>query len=315
MVLFTILIISHGHEELLSKCLDSINPGREDWEIIIVANGKVLPESFKRRAKIIDTSALLTPGEARNLGIKESSGKWIFFLGEDTYLGSRYWEYALPLLETPKLDVVGGPALAAKGMGFIPQSLAIALASPFCTGATFSRYQGLGQKLITADEEKLTDLNLWVKKDLFEHSAFPEDFLRGEEILLLQDLKLEGAGIYYHPRLLVYQFHRESARDFFWEGFYRSRLMKRKTGIGPEVFWLPVLFVLLHLTILIAPEIFFSMARLYAGIIVFVSMGLSMRSRKPWLFPFVSFFHYFVVFIYGVGFIAERLKFVQKRLR
>lgn len=294
MTLFTILIISHGKEELLSKCLDSL-PKRDDVQVII---------------KVIDENT--GPGLARNQALNEALGQWVLFLNEDSYVSAHYWENVLPLLADPKIDVLGGPILPAAGIGPISRSLSLALASPFCSGVTFARYQGLGKKLVSADEEKLSIGNLWVRRSLLNENKFQEDYLRGEEILLLQQLKGEGAGVYYHPKLSIYHFHEMRPLDFFWEGFYRSRIMNRKLGTGQEVYWLPAFFVLLHLLVFVDLNLFLTLAKLYAGIIVFVGLGLSMRSRRPWLFPLVALMHYLVVFFYGVGLILEKAKYNPK---
>jgi glycosyltransferase involved in cell wall biosynthesis len=309
MVTLSILIISQGREELLKKCLDSLNPPLDNWEIIIVANGCTISEEFKTKATVLESQVALTPGAARNIGIKEAKGKWILFLAEESYLSKTYWEIVLPLLENPKIDVFGGPTLAAKGMKVLSQSLAIALSSPFCTGMTFARYQGLGKKLITADETKLSHANLWIKKELLEERTYPEDYLHGEEILLLQELKAMGCSLFYHPKLMTYLFHQSSVRDYYWEGFYRSRILRKKIGVGNQVYWLPAIFVLLHFLIFIDSFLWLSLAKLYAGVIIFISLGLSSRyTNKWWLFPLVSIQHYLVVFFYGLGFLSERVK-------
>lgn len=297
MTLLTIIIISHGRERLLSKCLDSLLQ-RDDVQVIV--------------RKIDDD---LSPGRVRNLALNEAQGQWVFFLYEDSHVGAHYWENLLPLLNDSKIDVVGGPVLPSSGIDAVSRSLSLALASSFCTGATFARYQALGKKLMVADEEKLSVANLWIRRELLNDAKFPEDYLRGEEILLLQELKARGAGTYYLPRLITYQFHEMRPMDFLWEGYYRSKLMKRKIAPGQEVYWLPAIFILLHFFVFLDLTLFWTMARLYWGIIAFVSLGLSMRSLQPWLFPLVALMHYFVVLFYGVGFILERLKFKPRKGR
>jgi hypothetical protein len=45
-VSFSVIIVTHGREELLSKCLDSLRPGVDDWQLVLVANGKELSEKI-----------------------------------------------------------------------------------------------------------------------------------------------------------------------------------------------------------------------------------------------------------------------------
>jgi hypothetical protein len=38
-VSFSVVIVTHGREDLLMKCLDSLQPGIENWQLIIFWNG------------------------------------------------------------------------------------------------------------------------------------------------------------------------------------------------------------------------------------------------------------------------------------
>lgn len=319
MVSFSVLIITHGREELLMKCLDSLRSPVENWELILFANGKDLSPDILAFAKafaphftLIESPEQYTPGKARNLGMSKAVGEWVFFIDDDAALLPGYWQTILPLLEDPKISVIGGPDAPAKGMSSLSLALALTLSSPFCTGATFSRHKPFGKKLTSANEIKLTSCNLWVRKEALKQSQFPEDFIRAEETLFLQHLKAQNLGMFYHPKLIVSHYRRsrlsQLLRPTFYAGFYRSRLMREKLASGTEMFWLPSIFVLLHLLIFIEPITFFELARLYVGLISFVSLSLALKHKSFFLFPLIAFLHYFIVFMYGVGFLAERLR-------
>jgi glycosyltransferase involved in cell wall biosynthesis len=321
-VSFSVLIVTHGREELLTKCLDSLKSGVENWQLIIVANGKALSPEILHKAQgltahltVLETDIQMSPGKARNTAMESVQGEWIFFLDDDAYILPGYWDLVFPLLQESKIDVLGGPDSPAKGMSALSLSLALALSSPFCTGATFSRHKSFGTKLQIADEEKLTSCNLWIRTSALDGVTFPEDYVRAEETIFLQKLKKMGKGIFYHPKLKVAHFRRTKLKDLwrptFYAGFYRSKLMREKLKKGNEAFWLPSFFVLLHLFFFIDPQIFWYLVRLYASIITFVSIGLCARVHRSSLFPLVVFFHYFIVFIYGVGFLAEKFKRIK----
>ncbi len=321
-VSFSVLIVTHGREELLMKCLDSLHPGVENWQLILLANGKELPPEILQKAGSLTahfthlkSETQLSPGSARNFALQSVQGDWIYFLDDDAFVREGYWEKVLPLLEDPKIDVLGGPDSPAKGMNALSLSLALALSSPFCTGATFSRHKSFGTKLQHADEEKLTSCNLWVRKSALGNVTFPEDYIRAEETLFLQRLKKEGRGFFYHPKLVVGHFRRSKFKELwkpsFYAGFFRSKLMKENLKKGNEAFWLPSVFVLLHLLIFIEPASFWYLARMYVSIILLVSMGLAMRVKRFWLFPLIAFLHYFIVFMYGIGFLSERVRRVK----
>lgn len=318
MVSFSVIIVTHGREDLLIKCLDSLKPQSVTWQLILVANGKNLPQDILTKANsltafvtLIETDQKVRPGKARNLALEKVEAEWIYFIDDDAFVLPGYWEIALPFLSDSSIDVLGGPDSPAKGMNKFSNALALALSSPFCTGTTFFRHKPYGSKLQYADEEKLTSCNLWVRKSALKGLLFPEDYVRAEENQFLQKLSASGRRLFYHPKLLVAHFRRtkisELWRPTFYAGFSRSRLLKENIKKGNQAFWLPSFFVLLHILIFIEPMTFWYLARMYVGIILFASLAISMRVNRSSLFFLVAFFHYYIVFIYGIGFLAERL--------
>ena len=98
MVSFSVIIVTHGREELLSKCLDSLRPGFDDWQLVLVANGKELSKNILDKTSLISKNVVilkndtqLNPGKARNLAIESCSSEWIFFLDDDAYVLPTYW--------------------------------------------------------------------------------------------------------------------------------------------------------------------------------------------------------------------------------
>jgi len=319
-VSFSVLIITHGREELLLKCLDSLRPQTEKWQLIIVANGLAVSErvltlahSLTTEVDILQLDTKETPGKSRNQGIKLARYDWVYFIDDDAYVYPRYFETAIPLLTQSKIDVLGGPDSPAKGMDHFSQALAITLASPFCTGQTFNRHNKKGKELIAANEEILTSCNLWVRTQLLKEVQFPEDYLRTEETALLLDLQKKGARMFYHPALVVAHHRRKDLislfKPTFQAGYYRSKVLKDKSIRGGALFWLPTLFVLLHLLIFISPAFFLVLTRIYVGLIVMMSLNLAARRQKIGLFGTVAMLHYFIVFVYGLGFLSHRLGF------
>ncbi len=318
-VSFSIIIVTHDREKLLSKCLDSIRPVHTNWQLVLVANGKELSQeildkisSISTNVTILKTESQLTPGKARNLAIESCQNDWIYFLDDDAYILPGYWDTLAPLLEETKIDILGGPDNPASGMNFIGESLAIALSSPLCSGTTFSRHKSFGKKLIVANEENLTSCNLWIKRSALGGQKFPEDFLRAEETVLLQDLHSNGKKMFYHPKLMVGHHRRDKlrqiARPSFLAGLYRSKAMNMGAKTSNSIFWLPSVFVLLHSIYFLDPFIFWYFARMYVGLILFMSLAITSRERKWVLFPAVAFFHYFIVFLYGVGFLVGKIR-------
>lgn len=294
-----------------------MRPPVENWQIILVANGLPLSTELLEFAsslcpdvEILNLPHKELPGRARNLALEKVKHEWIFFIDDDAYVFPRYFEILWPQLQNEKIEVLGGPDAPAKGMDRFSEALALTLSSPFCTGTTYARHQGKGHGLQLATEEILTSCNLWLRQELVKEVRFPEHYLRTEETSLLLELKQRGAGMFYHPELRVGHHRRKNFHSLlyptFYAGYYRSQVMKDKNStIGK--FWLPAIFVLLHLTMFYQFSLFLLLARIYLGIIVLMSLNLASRRRKMSLFIEITLLHYFIVFIYGVGFLAHRL--------
>lgn len=76
------------------------------FEIIIVDNGSKKPLEiddlnfkFKEKIKIIRLEENLTIGPARNIGIKNSKGEWIFFLDSDDILDTNFFQIIKKTIE------------------------------------------------------------------------------------------------------------------------------------------------------------------------------------------------------------------------
>lgn len=91
----SIIIPIYNSSKYLNKCLDSIkNQTLEDIEIILVNdnsndNSLDILNQYKKadnRFKIIDLHTNKGPGYARNIGIKEATGKYIGFVDSDDYI-------------------------------------------------------------------------------------------------------------------------------------------------------------------------------------------------------------------------------------
>ena len=320
-VSFSVLIITHGREELLIKCLESLLPAAP-FELVLFANGLSLSEELKKylssypgEVKLDSSDVQLTPGEARNRAVKSVTRDWVHLIDDDSYWRPGYFDVVRPLLKEAEIEVLGGPDGPAQGVSYFQESVSIALSSPFCTGVTFARHKALGKSLVPATEEKLTSCNLWVKAELLRKYPFPPDFRRAEETVFLLALQRNHHRMYYHPGLRVGHFRRKNLKSLLrptlGAGYWRSRLM-REAGSGGKMFWLPSVFVLLHLIAFIDFSLCLELAKVYLVMVLAVSMGLSSRRNRFFHFPLVALLHYVIVFLYGTGFLLERAGYKWK---
>lgn len=89
MINYSFIIPHHNSPDLLNRLLDSI-PQRGDIEIIVVddnSDSAKKPQTSRTDVKIIHVKAEDSKGagRARNLGLKEATGKWLLFADADDY--------------------------------------------------------------------------------------------------------------------------------------------------------------------------------------------------------------------------------------
>lgn len=326
MLKFSVLIITHGREELLSKCLDSLQFSQEDWQLVLVANGAELSEEIKLKSQaicrdftLINLPQKLLPGKARNAALNSVLHEWVFLLDDDAFLPSGYFQKFITIMSQHQLEVLGGPDAPAPEMNSFATSLAFTLGSPLCSGTTHMRHLPGKGDIRKGNEEQLTSCNLWVKKELLINIKFPESFSRAEETMLILELQKRGIPVFFCPELFVYHHRRSKMVDLIRptinSGFYRSKVMRIQKGRVNPVFWLPAVFVLLHLTFLWNPLAFLEMAIIYLVLIAAMSLMISQRAKKLGLFFYIFILHYVIVFLYGIGFLAERMGYPWKSTR
>jgi CDP-glycerol glycerophosphotransferase len=93
MPLISVVIPVHGVEDYLDRCLDSVLGEPAPWlEVIAVDDaspdgcGAILAARRDPRLRVISTPAALGPGPARDLGAKEATGEYVWFVDGDDEL-------------------------------------------------------------------------------------------------------------------------------------------------------------------------------------------------------------------------------------
>ena len=89
---FSVIIPSFNHAKFIGKAIQSvISQSFSDLEIIIIDNNsnddtdQIIAQFLDKRIKIIKINNDGIIAKSRNVGIKESNGKWISFLDSDDY--------------------------------------------------------------------------------------------------------------------------------------------------------------------------------------------------------------------------------------
>lgn len=110
----SVIVPTHNSEKYLTECLDSVLAQTlEDLELIVVDDCStdntvsMLEERAQAdgRMRIIKLETNEGPGIARNRGIDEAKGTYLYFLDSDDFCDSRLLEKAVARLEATKGDV------------------------------------------------------------------------------------------------------------------------------------------------------------------------------------------------------------------
>lgn len=104
-------------EDYIAECLDSVldqSLSLSEYEIIIINDGSNdksfdIASDYEKKFKniILLTQKNAGIGAARNTGIENAKGKYIYFLDSDDYLASNVFENLLKVLEENNLEILG----------------------------------------------------------------------------------------------------------------------------------------------------------------------------------------------------------------
>ncbi len=311
--MFSVIIITRDRLALLQKCLDSLEVFRAalKFELIIVLNGEdPLSHAFlndKPDITFLYSSQPLAPGAARNLALENVTKEWTFFIDDDAQVPPDYFSYALKLLkDIPKAQVIGGSDTFPHDSKGLALATSLTLESPLCTGLTSRRHSQSGLKPVRADETSLTSCNLWVRSHWWlKGLRFPENYVRGEETILLKMISLQTDELWYVPTLKVAHQRRDNLKSIvrasYKGGYYRARTL-REYG-GDWWFWLAPVFVILHFSAIAMPPFFYGCVILWLSLVSLVSLKISIEHKKYSSFFYMIALHWIILFSYGLGFI------------
>ena len=111
----SVIVPVYNTEEYLTECFDSIfNQTMGDIEVIAIDDGSV-DGSFKKLQEIqnkhsnlsVKTQKNIGLGATRNVGIRGTTGKYIYFMDSDDIIEADFFEKSLNILEKTGADFVG----------------------------------------------------------------------------------------------------------------------------------------------------------------------------------------------------------------
>lgn len=247
----SIIIPCFNAERYINDCFDSIlRSGFQKYEVVVVDDNskdksRTILKNYEHflQIKILHLDQNQGPARARNLGVKNSSGKYILFLDMDTEIENGCLEAVVNKFETnSKLG-----ALQTKLMQV--RTDRIETAGHFLSITGFPYEIGAGENESTHNQETALfgarSAGMAIRRGLFEEiGGFDEDYLiYGEETDLSWRVWLAGSEIRYFPKAKVYHFQKSTLNEktkyrIFYEGAKNNtRNILKNANLG-MLFWM-----------------------------------------------------------------------------
>ncbi len=218
----SIIIISFNTKDLTAACIDSIikHPRGISYEIIVVDNASkddsvdVLRKLKNNNLKIVANKENLGFSRANNIGIKQSSGRYVLFLNSDTVIPEKTFEYMVKFMDEQKdagaatcfVRMPNGKLDDAAHRGFPTPWNALShfsgLSKVFPDSLFFNGYHMAWKDLDKAHEiDALAGAFMIVRREAGEQAGWWDEdyFFYGEDIDFCYMLKEKGWKIYFVP--------------------------------------------------------------------------------------------------------------------
>jgi GT2 family glycosyltransferase len=299
----SVITLTYKRLELLKRFLASYENQKDhpfDLKLYIVVNGED-PDTKNYLNHINhDYETICLPqhfhvGEARNLAIKQANGDFICVLDDDIEIPPDYFFKASQLVnDYPQVDVFGGPDATKPNASNFQKVLGEVLKSFLATGPTRRRHTPSKNKYESGNEVKFILCNLWMRTNIFHEDElyFPNNFTRGEENLILAELKRRNKKMIYFSDLEVFHERKTSIRNQFKVTFYSG--MFRAIGFFFNIetfkvyFIVPALCLLLFLYVFINSQVWgIYFLVLYISVVIYESIK-AVTSAKKYDFFFIA---------------------------
>ena len=290
-------------------------------DLSIVINGQDEPTEKTLRKTTFSYQRIgqTTPSHARNIALDklDSSYDYVGFADDDILFGDRYFEHLIPLLESKKWDVVGGPDRTYPGSSPLESAIGLALTSPMVTGPSRKRHSYKEQCCYECDETSLSLCALWVRGSIFTLGyRFRPEYFRNEENILLYQLFLSNYRFYFSSKLYVFHKRKDNLKQLcltvMSSGFHRIKSFFDYPRSASILYFLPLFFVVYLVSILFFHPIFWvSFFFIYVIVNIIFALAISYRSDQISLFVYIVFLQFFMNVSYGLG--AVKLIFIKNK--
>jgi len=323
----SIIIPTRNEEKYISKVLDSLiaqDYPKENIEIVVVdamsidGTRKII-EKYQQNNKFI--KLLNNPNEftpfAFNIGIKNSSGDIIIFMGAHTTYSSNYVSTIVKYLSVGKAECVGSIAYTLPGNNtLIAKAIALGLSSPFGVGNSYMRIGSKNARYVD------TASCPGYKKEIFEKiGLFDEDLVKAQDCEFNFRLIKNKGKVLLVPSIISYYYARDSLIKI-WKmnsqyGYFKILVAKKVGGILTWRQIIPAMFLICLITtgLLAFLNKFFFLSFLFIVCFynitnLFISISISIRKRDLKLIPFLIISFVSMHISYGMGYLKGIWDFI-----
>lgn len=194
----SIIIRTKNEERWISSCLSSVfNQEFKDFEVILVDNGsqdRTIEKAKNFNIKVVNYPGKFSPGQAINLGIKNSTGDYIVCLSGHCIPKNSQWLGSLVKeIKDPEIDgVYGRQEPLPFSSDLDKRDLLIAF--------------GLDKKIQTKDSF-FHNANSIIKRSVWQELPFDEKIDHIEDRIWAKEILKRGHKIVYTPEASVYHHH------------------------------------------------------------------------------------------------------------
>jgi glycosyltransferase involved in cell wall biosynthesis len=224
----TVIIPVKNEERTIADTIESVlNIDYPNYKVIVVDGGstdRTVHIAREYPVKVIQVEDS-TPGQGRNLGIRNSSGEIIAFIDGDCRAARAWLKNAVALLREDSIGGVGGPAMPHSEAKYLSKALLNVMSTFFASaGSTlFRRYKK--QKEVN----NVPSCNAVYRREVLEKAGLYSEQLRFcEDVDLNYRIRAKGYRIVYSPNVTV---------EHDWKGFSLGSVFRLmlKYGAGRAI--------------------------------------------------------------------------------
>jgi glycosyltransferase involved in cell wall biosynthesis len=325
-ILISVIIPCRNEENFIESTLESIlnqTLSPENYEVIVVDGmstdkTREIIRQYTDEYKnlfLFDNIEKITPF-AMNIGIRQSSGKYVAICGAHTTYAPDFLEKGLELLsKLTDVDCVGGPIIS-EGSNAFSKSVALAMSSLIGIGNAkhrFPNYEGYAEMACFPI----------FRRSVFESvGLYDESLVRNHDDELCLRLRNKGGKIFISPSVKSFYYVRSNPKKLFFQyfsyGYWRwivSKMYKMPIAFRQFV---PTLFIIILVLFLIAgittknSFIIFLLPVIYVSVLLF--NGIKIGLKKGFSIGLNFIFAVLILhFSYGIGFLTSLIEDIFKR--